>query len=70
MTRERSSWIMITENGSAVGIMALEEHFSKELLEANGRRESVIIRFDEAYFIRGKWLTGGSIEDECSGEKA
>ena len=28
--------------------MAIEEHFSKEILEANGRRESPIIRFDES----------------------
>jgi len=35
-------------NGSNLGVMSLEEHFSKELLEANGRKESVIIRFDES----------------------
>jgi len=32
--------------------MALEEHFSKELLEYNGRREGVIIKFDESLFWR------------------
>jgi len=37
-------------NGDDIGIMAVEEHFSKELLEANGRREGVIIRFDESWF--------------------
>lgn len=35
-------------NGDNIGIMALEEHFSKELLERNGRKEGVIIRFDES----------------------
>jgi len=34
-------------NGDSVGLMELEEHFSKELLESNGRKESVIVRFDE-----------------------
>ncbi|MDH3348961.1 MAG: CotH kinase family protein, partial [Desulfobulbaceae bacterium] len=37
-------------NGKDMGIMALEEHFSKELLERNGRRESVIIKFDESLY--------------------
>jgi hypothetical protein len=30
--------------------MALEEHFSKELLESQGRREGVIIQFDESLY--------------------
>ncbi len=40
----------VTINGNSVGIMAIEEHFSKEILEANGRRESPIIRFDESLY--------------------
>jgi hypothetical protein len=35
-------------NGKSVGLMALEEHFSKEMLESQGRKESVIIKFDES----------------------
>jgi hypothetical protein len=35
-------------NGKSIGLMALEEHFSKEMLESQGRKESVIIRFDES----------------------
>jgi len=35
-------------NGSDLGIMSVEEHFSKEMLESNGRKESVIIRFNES----------------------
>jgi hypothetical protein len=35
-------------NGKDIGLMAIEEHFSKELLESQGRKESVIIRFDES----------------------
>lgn len=34
-------------NGSRMGIMAVEEHFSKEIQEFNARRESVIFCFDE-----------------------
>jgi len=37
-------------NGNDIGLMALEEHFSKELLEHNGRREGVIVKFDESLF--------------------
>ncbi len=35
-------------NGDELGIMAIEEHFSKELLEAQSRREGIIVRFDES----------------------
>jgi hypothetical protein len=35
-------------NGEELGIMAIEEHFSKELLEAQSRREGIIVRFDES----------------------
>jgi hypothetical protein len=35
-------------NGDDVGLMAVEEHFSKELLESSQRREGVILRFDES----------------------
>ena len=41
-------FINVVINGDELGIMALEEHFSKELLESNGRREGVIIRYDES----------------------
>ncbi len=36
-------------NGKDKGIMALEQHFTKEFLEAQGRRDSVILAFDEDY---------------------
>jgi len=44
----RYFFVNVIVNGDDIGIMALEEHFSKELLESNGRRESVIVRFDES----------------------
>ena len=34
-----------------MGVMAVEEHFRKELLESNGRREGVMFKFDESYLI-------------------
>ncbi|BBM84895.1 CotH kinase family protein [Candidatus Uabimicrobium amorphum] len=43
-------FVDVTINGDSIGIMAVEEHFSKELLERNGRKEGVIIRFDESLF--------------------
>lgn len=43
-----------TINGDSIGIMALEEHFSKELLEHNRRREGVIIKFDESLFWKNQ----------------
>ncbi len=44
----RFIFVNLKINGNDKGIMALEEHFSKEMLEYNERRESVIIRFDES----------------------
>lgn len=44
----RYRFIEVVFNGSPKGIYALEEHFSKELLESQERREGVIVRFDES----------------------
>jgi len=44
----RYELVDLVVNGKNLGLMALEEHFSKELLESQGRRESVILRFDES----------------------
>jgi len=41
-------------NGNKVGVMALEEHFSKEILEINKRKESVLIKLDETLFWENK----------------
>lgn len=43
----RYFFIDLTLNGNHVGLMAVEEHFGKELLESQQRREGVIVRFDE-----------------------
>jgi len=46
----RYMFVDLTINGNHVGTMALEEHPAKEMLEASGRKDSVIIRFSEKYF--------------------
>ncbi len=44
----RDSFVNVIVNGNDIGIMALTEHFNKELLESSGRKEGVIIKFDES----------------------
>ena len=46
----RYFFVSFIQNGNPLGLMAFEEHFSKELLAYHGRRESVIIRFDESLY--------------------
>ncbi len=43
----RYSFAEVTVNGSSMGTMAIEEHFSRELLEANQRPDGVLLRLDE-----------------------
>ena len=40
-------FVNLVINGKKMGIYAIEEHFSKELIESNQRREGVIVRFDD-----------------------
>ena len=42
----RYFFVNVRLNGDKVGVMAIEEHFSKELLESQRRREGVIIKFN------------------------
>lgn len=44
----RYFFVDVILNGDHIGTMAVEEHFSKELLESQKRREGVIVRFDES----------------------
>lgn len=43
----RYRFVEVRVHDRAPIVMAMEEHFSKELLESQQRRESVIVRFDE-----------------------
>jgi len=43
----RYLYVNMTLNGEDIGIMAIEEHFSKELLESQSRRDGPIVRYDE-----------------------
>jgi hypothetical protein len=44
----RYFFVHVIVNGNEAGVMAVEEHFSKELLESQSRRDGVIIKFDES----------------------
>lgn len=44
----RSRFVEVEFNGESWGLMAIEDHFSKELMEVHKRKESVIGRFDES----------------------
>ncbi|MFT5079660.1 MAG: hypothetical protein ACI9C2_001603 [Gammaproteobacteria bacterium] len=44
----RSTFVNVNLNGNAMGIYYMEEHFSKELLESQGRREGPILLWDES----------------------
>jgi len=50
----RYFFVEVSVNGKNIGLMALEEHFSKELLEFQQRREGVIVRFDEDFFWKDR----------------
>lgn len=43
----RYDFVNVLLNGRLLGIYAIEEHFAPELIESQGRRQGVIIRFDE-----------------------
>ena len=46
----RYDFINLVINGKEMGVYAIEEHFSKEMIEANKRREGVICYFDDYFF--------------------
>ncbi|MDB9786527.1 hypothetical protein OAB57_00330 [Bacteriovoracaceae bacterium] len=68
----RTKLVNLMVNGHYKGIMMVEEHFTKELLESSGRRASVIMAFDESYIWKQRYvnrlekqrsLIGGQIDD-------
>lgn len=54
----RYSFVQVAINGKDIGLMALEEHCSKELLESQQRPEGVILHFDEEVFWRSRASNG------------
>lgn len=59
----RYIFVDVVINGNRIGIMALEEHFSKEMLESNERREGVIVRFDESLLWSARASKGSDFND-------
>lgn len=57
MLTTRYEFVNVLLNGELKGIYALEESFAEELLESQGRRPGVIIRFDEDLM----WRNGASL---------
>lgn len=43
----RYEFVRVVCNGDDLGVMALEEHCTKEMLERQGRRDGVVVRFSE-----------------------
>lgn len=55
----RYDFVDVRINGKHVGLMAIEEHFSKEILESQSRKEGVILSFDETkHWENQMWTTG------------
>jgi len=55
-------FVNVEVNGQKLGIMLLEEHFSKELLERHKRKEGVIVKFNETLFWKSLLLNNGDVK--------
>jgi hypothetical protein len=55
----RYDFIELTINGKHLGIFALEESFSKELIENNQRREGPILKWDESLMFDNRKIARG-----------
>ena len=57
----RYEFVNVLLNGKLLGIYAVEDHFTPELLESQGRRQGVIIRFNEdpLWEVRAAFRAGG-----------
>jgi hypothetical protein len=54
----RYFFVDVRINGDDIGLMAVREHYAKELLESQQRRDSVILRFDDTPYVESV-RTGG-----------
>jgi len=60
----RYDFIDLTVNGKRLGIYALEESFSKELIEHNQRREGPILKWDESLMFDSPQTAGDNRQEE------
>jgi len=51
-------FVNVVVDGNDVGVMAMEEHFAKELLERQGRKDGVVLKFDESLLWESRRLKG------------
>jgi hypothetical protein len=51
----RYMFVNLKMNGKPMGVYAIEEHFSKELIEDQRKREGVVLCFDEHYMWNLHW---------------
>lgn len=51
----RYNFINLAINGKSMGIFAMEEHFSKEMIEHQKRREGIVLSFDEHHMWNLHW---------------
>ena len=61
------SFLNVNINGKSMGIYALEEHFSKEMIENKKRREGVVLSFDEHHMWNLHWNVSWPISYRTSG---
>ena len=55
----RTFFVRVVLNGRSLGTMLLEEHYTKELLEAQDRREGVVVRWDDRAYWDAVARIGG-----------
>lgn len=58
----RYDFIQVRLNGARLGIYAIEEHFSKQLIESQARREGTLVKFDES----GLWEARHRMKDQIN----
>ena len=54
----RRFYVKVVLNGSSIGLMEIEEHFSKEMIEFSKRKEAPVLKFDEDDY----WKFGDSYD--------
>ena len=60
-------FLNVNINGKEKGIYALEEHFSKEMIEKKSRREGIILSFNEHHMWNLHWNVSWPISYRTSG---